>query len=141
MAVRKRLFRGGTVMDIVLIRLIFVLFVGFTCYRVLPFGADVRLNAAIGVLVGIAIVIFEWRLHRISLKRLIGAAIGSILGIIGAYLFALVIHNSLVAGPARSFLELMVMLLMAYVGLVVGANKGDLLNLAALGGIFGGEKQ
>jgi uncharacterized protein YacL len=33
------------------------------------------------------------------------------------------------------------MLLMAYVGLIVGANKGDLLNLAALGGIFGGEKQ
>jgi uncharacterized protein YacL len=30
---------------------------------------------------------------------------------------------------------------MAYVGLIVGANKGDLLNLAALGGIFGGEKQ
>ena len=35
----------------------------------------------------------------------------------------------------------MVMLLMAYVGLIVGANKGDLLNLAALGGVFGGEKQ
>jgi uncharacterized protein YacL len=33
------------------------------------------------------------------------------------------------------------MLLMAYVGLVVGAGKGDLLNLNALGGIFGGEKQ
>jgi uncharacterized protein YacL len=32
------------------------------------------------------------------------------------------------------------MLIMAYVGLVVGAGKGDLLNLAALGGIFGGEK-
>jgi uncharacterized protein YacL len=27
------------------------------------------------------------------------------------------------------------------VGLVVGANKGDLLNLAALGGVFGSEKQ
>src|SRR5271163_367891 len=34
----------------------------------------------------------------------------------------------------------MVMFLMAYVGLVVGANKGDLLNLAALGGVFDGEK-
>jgi uncharacterized protein YacL len=33
------------------------------------------------------------------------------------------------------------MLLMAYVGLIVGANNGDLLNLSALGGIFGGEKQ
>src|SRR6202021_1566873 len=29
---------------------------------------------------------------------------------------------------------------MTYVGLIVGAKKGDLLNLAALGGIFGGEK-
>jgi len=28
------------------------------------------------------------------------------------------------------------MLLMSYVGLIVGANKGDLLNLAALGGIL-----
>ena len=141
MAVCKRLFRGGTVVDIVLIRLFLVLIVAVTCYIVHPFGPDARLNAAIGIPVGIAIVIFEWRLHRISLKRLIGAAIGSILGIVGAYLFALVIHNSLAGGPARSFLEIMVMLLMAYVGLIVGAAKGDLLNLAALGGIFGGEKQ
>ena len=29
---------------------------------------------------------------------------------------------------------------MTYVGLVVGAKKGDMLNLAALGGVFGGEK-
>src|SRR5205814_10275977 len=78
---------------------------------------------------------------RVSLKRLIGAAIGSILGIFGAYLFALVIKNSLQEGATRNFLQLMVMLLMAYVGLIVGANKGDLLNLTALGGIFGGEKQ
>jgi uncharacterized protein YacL len=29
---------------------------------------------------------------------------------------------------------------MTYVGLVVGANKGDFLNLSALGGIFGGDR-
>jgi len=80
-------------------------------------------------------------LRLVSLKRLIGAAIGSILGIIGAYLFALVIRTSIPEGHTQSFLQIMVMLLMAYVGLIVGANKGDLLNLAALGGIFGGEKQ
>src|SRR2546423_15148046 len=34
----------------------------------------------------------------------------------------------------------MVMLVMAYAGLVVGANKGELLNLSALGGIFGSVK-
>ena len=32
------------------------------------------------------------------------------------------------------------LLLMTYVGLIVGAKKGDMLNLSALGGIFGGEK-
>jgi len=39
-----------------------------------------------------------------------------------------------------SFLQLGILLIMSYVGLVVGANKGDMLNLAALGGLFGGEK-
>ena len=82
--------------------------------------------------IGAAIVLFEWKLRTVSLKRLIGAAIGSILGICGAYLFALVIRNSIPAGQTQSFLQILVMLLMAYVGLIVGANKGDLLNLAAL---------
>src|ERR1041384_664359 len=63
------------------------------------------------------------------------------LGVMGAYLFALVIRSSLPTSQTQSFLQIMVMLLMAYVGLVVGANKGELLNLSALGGIFGGEKQ
>jgi uncharacterized protein YacL len=134
-------FRGGTVVDIAFIRFVFIVFVAITCYLIRPFGADARLNAATGALLGSAIIIFEWRLHRISLKRLIGAAIGSILGIFGAYLFALVIRNSLGESPLRSFLQILVMLLMAYVGLLLGANKGDLLNLAALGGLFGGEKQ
>ena len=128
-------------MDLILVRLIFIVFVAITCYLIRPFGLNTELDAAVGVLLGTAIVIFEWRLIRVSLKRLIGAAIGSILGIFGAYLFALVIKSSLQEGATRNFLQLMVMLLMAYVGLIVGANKGDLLNLAALGGIFGGEKQ
>jgi len=127
--------------DIILVRLLFVLFVAVTCYLIQPFGLTPPWDAAAGGLLGVLIIVFEWRLHRISLKRLIGAAIGSILGIVGAYLFALVIRSSIPAGHTQSFLQIMVMLLMAYVGLAVGANKGDLLNLAALGGVFGGEKQ
>jgi uncharacterized protein YacL len=127
--------------DAFLIRLVFVLFVGFACNRIQPFNLPKNLDAVVGVLIGVAIVIFEWRLRLISLRRLIGAAIGSVLGIFGAYLFALVIHSSLPDSPTKSFLQILIMLLMAYVGLAVGAAKGDLLNLSALGGIFGGEKQ
>src|SRR5271154_1121232 len=128
-------------MDLIVVRLLFVIFVALTCYLIQPFGLDPGFDAGVGALLGAVIVIFEWRLHLVSLKRLIGAAIGSVLGIFGAYLFALVIRNSIPAGHTQSFLQIMVMLLMAYVGLIVGANKGDLLNLAALGGVFGGERQ
>jgi uncharacterized protein YacL len=127
--------------DLIVVRLLFLAFVALTCYLIQPFGLAPRLDAGVGALLGLAIVFFEWRLRLVSLKRLIGAAIGSVLGIFGAYLFALVIRNSIPPGHTQSFLQIIVMLLMAYVGLVVGANKGDLLNLAALGGIFGGEKQ
>jgi uncharacterized protein YacL len=128
-------------LDLILIRVLFVIIVSLTCYFVQPFNLPASLDAVAGALVGLSIVLFEWKLRRISLKRLIGAAIGSVLGIFGAYLFALVIRDSLPSNHTREFMQIIVMLLMAYVGLIVGANKGDLLNLSALGGIFGGEKQ
>ena len=128
-------------MDLAIIRGIFVLVVAAACFVLKPFGIHDGSAIALGFAIGAAVILFEMRLRLVSLKRLIGAAIGSILGIFGAYLFSLVIRDSIPVGSTQSFLQLLVMLLMAYVGLVVGANKGDLLNLAALGGIFGGEKQ
>jgi uncharacterized protein YacL len=127
--------------DLLFVRLLFVILVAVTCYLIKPFGLPQKLDAGVGALVGLVIVLFEWKLRMMSLKRLIGAAIGSTLGIAGGYLFALVIRNSIPPSNTQSFLQILVMLLMSYMGLIVGANKGDLLNLAALGGIFGGEKQ
>src|SRR5580698_4079758 len=118
--------RGGITVDLVLVRLLFVIVITITCYVIEPFGLPQKMDAGVGALVGAAIVLFEWQLRRVSLKRLIGAAAGSILGICGAYLFSLVIRNSVSAGNTQSFLQILVMLLMAYVGLIVGASKGDL---------------
>src|SRR5438067_928106 len=128
-------------MDLIFIRLVFIVVVAVACYVLRPFGLEQIPAAAAGAAIGLGVVLFEMRLRSVSLKRLIGAVIGSVLGIIGAYLFSLVIRNSIVTGHTQSFLQLFVMLLMSYVGLIVGANKGDLLNLSALGGIFGAEKQ
>jgi uncharacterized protein YacL len=92
-------------------------------------------------LLGGVVVFAEMRVRRISLKRLIGAAIGSILGIVGAFLFSLVLRSSIPDPKTGEFLALLVMLLMAYIGLITGASKGDLLDLSAMGGLFGAEKQ
>ena len=128
-------------MDLLAIRLIFVVLLTVASYVLRPFGLHPLSAALVGTAIAVCVILFELRLHQVSLKRLIGAVIGSILGIVGAYLFSLVIHNSVPAGATQDFLQLLVMLLMAYIGLIVGANKGDLLNLAAMGGVFGGEKQ
>ncbi len=128
-------------MDLAIIRFVFIVVMGAAGYFLQPFGLEPWPACAVCTLIGVGIIVFEIRLRVVSLKRLIGAVIGSVLGIFGAYLFSLVIRNSLAPGNTQSFLQLLVMLLMAYVGLIVGANKGDLLNLSALGGIFGGEKQ
>jgi uncharacterized protein YacL len=127
--------------DLAIIRTIFLIVMGVASFFLRPFGLESAAAAAAGIAIGLAIIIFEMRLRAVSLKRLIGAVIGSILGIFGAYLFSLVIRDTIAPGNTQHFLQLLVMLLMAYVGLIVGANKGDLLNLSALGGVFGGEKQ
>lgn len=127
--------------NIALIRILFIVLVGIASYTIHPFELHPYAAAGAGVAIGAAVVLFEWKLKQVSLKRLIGAAIGSVLGILGAYLFSLVIHSSVPEQHTSQFLSLVVMMIMAYVGLIVGASKGDLLNLSALGGVFGGEKQ
>jgi len=123
-------------LDLLIIRAIFVLVLAASAFALHPFQSNPWVAAAGGFLFGCFIIFFEIRLQRVSLKRLIGAAAGSVLGIVGAFLM------SLVLGKASNdpFMPVCLLLLMTYVGLIVGANKGDMLNLSALGGIFGGEK-
>jgi uncharacterized protein YacL len=128
-------------LDLFIVRFVFIICVGVASYFLQPFGLGRIPAAAIGVVIGLFVIGFEMRLRRVSLKQLIGAVIGSVLGIFGAYLFSLVLRDSLWAGSTPKFLELLVMLLMSYVGLIVGGSKGDLLNLAALGGVFGAENK
>ncbi len=97
-------------------------------------------SAILGLVLGIFFIFFEIRLEKASLKRLMGAAFGSILGILGAFMISHLLSLTAIDSSANSFFQVTLLLLMAYVGLVLGANKGDLLNLGALGGLFATEK-
>jgi uncharacterized protein YacL len=122
--------------DIFLVRAVFILVLAAAGYHLQPFGLMPWVSGLGGAVLGGLIIFFEIRLEQVNLKRLIGAAFGSVLGIFGAYLMSLVLDK---AGADR-FLQVCLLLWMTYIGLIVGAKKGDMLNLAALGGIFGGEK-
>ena len=126
--------------DVVLIRLIFTGILVAAGYILKPVSSDPWISAGVGAVVAICIILFELRIRRATLKTLIGAAVGSILGILGAYLIGSLISRQESVGPVgphvKTFITLSLTFFMAYVGLMVGAAKGDYLELSALGGIF-----
>ncbi|MFZ0038351.1 MAG: PIN domain-containing protein [Candidatus Acidiferrales bacterium] len=130
----------GTFWDMLAIRLIFTIICVAAGFHFRPFGLSRETASLVGLIFAISVILFELRLRRASLRRLIGAAAGSILGILGAYLTTLVLAHTSMPESTRSFVSLAAFLVMAYIGLILGANKGDMLNLQALGGLFGSER-
>src|SRR6476660_5769101 len=140
-------------LDILILRIAFVGLLILLGYLLNPFEKSQRfglasfdhettrrlLSAGLGAVTGLLIIGFEMRVRRASLKTLIGAAVGSILGITGAFLIGVLISiqkEAAVSAEMQTFLTIALAFFMGYVGLMVGAAKGDYLDLSALGGIF-----
>src|SRR6185295_18910294 len=111
--------------DVVIIRLIFTGILVASGYFLHPIKSDPWISAAAGALIAICIILFERRIRRASLKTLIGAAVGSIMGIVGAFLIGILISRQDLDSDVKTFLTLALTFFMAYVGLMVGAAKGD----------------
>lgn len=105
-------------------------------------GVEIRpvLSALFGGIIALMIIAFEVRVRRATLKTLIGAALGSILGILGAFLIGVLISiqkEAAVSAEMQTFLTISLAFFMGYIGLMVGAAKGEYIDLSALGGVFG----
>ncbi len=120
-------------------RLTFVSLAITAAYHLRPFHLPNMQAALFGGVLGLLGVLLEMRLRRASLKRLIGAVIGALTGILCAYLISLVLKGMPIEPRSEAFLEMISLLVMAYLGMIIGAKKGELLNLQA-SGLFGAER-
>src|ERR1700678_863137 len=68
----------GTFWDMLAFRLIFAFVCTAAGFHFRPFGLSSRYGALAGFLFAVSVIFFELRLRKASLRRLIGAAIGSI---------------------------------------------------------------
>jgi uncharacterized protein YacL len=137
-------------LDILIIRIGFIFFLALMGFLVNPLETtgylgvlgDVErriISSLLGAIIAIVIVGCEMRARQATLKTLIGAAIGSILGIIGAYLIGMLISSQetkAVPAEMKTFLTVALAFFMAYIGLMVGAAKGELLDLSLLSDYF-----
>jgi uncharacterized protein YacL len=130
----------GAWWDYFLVRAIFATACTAAGFHFHPFGLKPDAGAAMGLVFSFAVILFEIRLQRASMRRLIGAVVGAILGLLAALLLNLVLAHTTIPEGSRSFLGVGVLLVMMYIGLVLGATKGDMLNLQAFGGVFGSER-
>ena len=118
------------------VRTLFVAAVAWAAALLRPFHPLVIPNIAIGGLLGLLVVFIETRLRETELTDLLGALIGGAIGLglaktIGAALFW---ANS--SDPRVAFLQSFILLVLPYLGLVMGAKRGEWLQPQRLVSLF-----
>jgi uncharacterized protein YacL len=117
-------------------RIVFVAAMTYTAIMLRPVGDELPLNLAFAAGLSALVVLFETRLHEAAVTHLLGALIGGAIGLgiaktLGAALFW---AN---AGDRRVvFLHSFILLLLPYLGIVIGARNGRWLEPARLVTLF-----
>jgi uncharacterized protein YacL len=99
------------------------------CYALRPFRLGGVTSAGLGVLTAGVILLAELRLRWAAMSGLLGGAFGAVLGIFAAVLITLIISRTAEPEPTKSFLECVVLVAFAYLGLVLGSKKAGELHL------------
>jgi uncharacterized protein YacL len=119
-----------------LARALFVIAMTYAAVLTRPFSPMLTVNLALGVGIGLVMVAVERRLRSAEVTDLLGALMGGAIGLglaktIGAALFWAD------AGDRRIvFLHSVILLVFPYLGLIMGARKGEWLQPAKLASLF-----
>jgi uncharacterized protein YacL len=119
-----------------LARIIFVLTVTYAAVLTRPFSASLAINISLGAALGALIVFVETRLRDAEVSDLLGALIGGAIGLglaktVGAALFWADAQDARIV-----FLQSFILLVFPYLGLVMGARKGEWLQPSRLVALF-----
>ena len=120
----------------ILARIVFILAVAYSAFLLRPLGADAALNVAFGVALGAVGVAFEWQLHNTAVTRMLGAFIGGAAGLLLAKGLSTALFWIDHGDERVAFLHSFILLVFPYLGLVIGARKGEWLEPARLISLF-----
>jgi uncharacterized protein YacL len=120
----------------VLARVLFTGAVAYTAFLLRPIEAGALVNVLFGLGLASVAVLFEWLLRDLALSRVLGAILGGGIGLaiakgIGAAHFWADTTNSRVA-----FLHGFLLLVLPYIGIVLGARRGEWLEPSRLISLF-----
>jgi uncharacterized protein YacL len=119
-----------------LVRGLFVLAVTYAAMLTRPFSADTASNLAIGAGLGLVIIWIESRLRSAEVTDLLGALIGGAIGLGLAKTIGAALFWADTTDPRIVFLHSFILLVFPYLGIVMGARKGEWLEPARLVALF-----
>ncbi len=119
-----------------IVRVLFVLAVTYAAVLVRPFTAEIWTNAVVGALLGLVIIGVETRLREAEVTDLLGALIGGAIGLGLAKTIGAALFWADTSDPRVVFLHSFILLVFPYLGIVMGARKGEWLQPARLVSLF-----
>ena len=119
-----------------LARILFVAAVGYSAHQLQPLGVDAFLNTAFGLVLGLLIVVVEFRLRTTSVTHMIGALLGGAIGLITAKTIGAALYWANLGNERVVFLHSVILLALPYLGLVIGARRGEWLEPGNLVNVF-----
>ncbi len=123
------------------VRVFIVACTGAVSYMQKPFGLNGIPAAGVGLLIALVVMWGELRLRRAALGGLLGGALGAVFGMFAALLVTLVISRTHASEATKSFLEFATLFAFAYLGLVLGSDRGVELHADSVGGFFKKRKE
>src|SRR5688572_11625983 len=119
-----------------MVRGLFVLAVTYATILTRPFGPSLELNVAAGVVLGVLMIALESRMRNADVTDLLGALIGGAIGLGLAKTIGAALFWADTADRRVVFLHSVVLLVFPYLGLVMGARKGEWLKPSRLIALF-----
>jgi uncharacterized protein YacL len=119
-----------------LVRCLFVAVVVYSATAIAPIDGHLLVNASLGLALGVVVVLGELWLWDTKVTSLLGALLGFGIGLMLARAITSGIFWANTADPKVRFMHTLIIFVLPYLGLVMGARRGEWLEPAKLAGLF-----
>src|SRR5947207_1292739 len=119
-----------------LARILFVAAVAYAAAFLQPLAFGPVANLLFGLLLAGLVVVFESRLHQTEITRMLGSLVGCAIGLALARAVGAGLFWANASDRRVEFLHTLILLVLPYLGLVLGGKHGEWLEPARLVGLF-----
>jgi uncharacterized protein YacL len=120
----------------IFVRALLVSAVAWAAVILRPFHSAPVPNLAVGSLLALAVILAETRLRRVEVTHLLGALIGGAIGLGLAKTISAALFWADSSDSRVGFFHSFILLVFPYLGIVMGARKGEWLEPQRLAGLF-----